>query len=77
LQGYKNVVEQNSIKGVPAQSARLTAVLWNPNRPNRAVSVYRLLHEVKIFTLAVRMDAGGQIFLFFPIYCIINIKKYK
>jgi hypothetical protein len=47
LQGCKNVVEQNSTKGVPAQSAHLTAVLRNPNRPNRAVSVYRLLGEVE------------------------------
>jgi hypothetical protein len=45
LQGLQNVVEQNTTKGVPAPSARPTGVLRNPNRPIRAVSIYRSLSD--------------------------------
>jgi len=33
LRAQKNVVEQNTTKGVPAPSARPTGVLRNPSRP--------------------------------------------
>jgi hypothetical protein len=39
LWAQKNVVEQNATKGESP-----TGVLRNPNRPNRAVSSYRLLN---------------------------------
>jgi len=34
-------------------------VLWNLNRPIRAVSSYRLLNEGKTYYEATRTDAGG------------------
>jgi hypothetical protein len=42
----QNVVEENSTKGDSP-----TAVFWNPNRPNRAVSSYRLLNEVPPYSI--------------------------
>ena len=44
------MVELNATKGVPAQSARPTGVLRNPNRPIRAVSSYRLLRDGKAYS---------------------------
>jgi len=37
LRAQKNVVQQNTTKGVPALSARPTVVLRNPSRPLAAM----------------------------------------